>query len=815
VGTLDPDGRHVGLTVDDRGLVTEAERADGRELGYSYDDRGRLAQVRLPGAGEVQIERDLRDRVIGLVEADGTKVVYHYDSASRLVQVDDQGAVTSYSYGPNQMLDTIDAPTGSLSLVWDRALRPTSLGWSDAETFAYGDPRGLMTKTTHDGLSVGTTYDADGRLASWNDAEVGQQCAQTYDAVRGLPAKLACTPGGAIGYGFDVRSLLIQYTGQGEHGNLSLSRDTLGLVGKLTVSVPGAVPARTLVAGRTLAGLLTALTLAGGGTGWSAELDAVGRPSAVIGVAAGTLDRYVQRDANDQLAAVLQVWTTPEGTRYETHGYVRDLAGDLEQRLAASCPAVADPAGWAARVVPVGTEPPSPCGAWSAVTELDIGPGHRVLAATGAEDFTDTRDETGRLVERVWDTGSLRVHWSARGYPKLFEISGDPDGPGPAQAPPGGTAVVQDFRDADAVLVARVGVGQVWRFVRQGWSERLYAGKWTGPPPSAAAPLLLSALPPVTSLGLAMQVVSVPVAGPVLWYVDPQVVAQAGGIPPSPGATPQWLWTHTDHLETPWLVEDPQSGGPVLRLERDPLGRLMLVPLTETGAATTTPTALHAALGALPLPGFPGQTHDPWTGLVHNGHRLYDPATGTYLNPDLIGQLGGLHLFQYADGDPTSKVDPDGLKGAYLTGDQMGQGFIQEVTNQARNLAKKAETAASEEAHKGGELVELGVGVIAGGAKGKGSIRQPLGKLTGKIPKGAHAHHALPQKFAEKFDNAGLKINDPKYGSWWEAEDHLEKAYEYNKAWEKFFKSHGDPDPGQILDFARELAKKYGLEIHF
>ncbi|NNM32456.1 MAG: RHS repeat-associated core domain-containing protein [Gemmatimonadetes bacterium] len=91
-----------------------------------------------------------------------------------------------------------------------------------------------------------------------------------------------------------------------------------------------------------------------------------------------------------------------------------------------------------------------------------------------------------------------------------------------------------------------------------------------------------------------------------------------------------------------------------MALHRDPFGALTVTPL---GA----PSALHAALAALPLPAFPGQWHDPWTGLVHNGHRLYDPTTAAYINPDPIGQLGGLHVYRYAGGDPVGLVDPTGL----------------------------------------------------------------------------------------------------------------------------------------------------------
>jgi YD repeat-containing protein len=311
VGVVDADGRHTGLSRDDRALVTAEARPDGREMGYVYDDRGQLVRLRLAGAGEIELKRDLRGRVIALIEADGTRTDYQYDGLDRLSSVTEV-AITFYTYGLNQLLEKVKDVHGTLTLAWDKALRPTSRAWSDGEKIAYtyGDPRGLLTTMVHHGLATSYGYDADARLTSWNDAEAGQQCTVTYDSVRGLPSKLACTPGGAIGYGFDARSLLTHYAGGAQHGDVSLSRDSEGLVSKVTVSVPGALAARTLAGSRTVAGLLTAVTLLGSGTGWSATLDPLGRPSAVgavFGAAKGTLDRHIVRDTNDQLAAVLQV----------------------------------------------------------------------------------------------------------------------------------------------------------------------------------------------------------------------------------------------------------------------------------------------------------------------------------------------------------------------------------------------------------------------------------------------------------------------------------------------------------------------------
>jgi RHS repeat-associated protein len=64
-------------------------------------------------------------------------------------------------------------------------------------------------------------------------------------------------------------------------------------------------------------------------------------------------------------------------------------------------------------------------------------------------------------------------------------------------------------------------------------------------------------------------------------------------------------------------------------------------------------------LAVMPL-GLLGQYHDAETGLVHNGARIYDPASASYLSPDPIGLAGGLNHYGYVH-DPVTFSDPLGL----------------------------------------------------------------------------------------------------------------------------------------------------------
>jgi RHS repeat-associated protein len=58
---------------------------------------------------------------------------------------------------------------------------------------------------------------------------------------------------------------------------------------------------------------------------------------------------------------------------------------------------------------------------------------------------------------------------------------------------------------------------------------------------------------------------------------------------------------------------------------------------------------------------FPGQYYDKETNTHYNGHRDYNPTTGRYIQADPIGLEGGISLYNYANGNPVSRVDPLGL----------------------------------------------------------------------------------------------------------------------------------------------------------
>jgi len=107
---------------------------------------------------------------------------------------------------------------------------------------------------------------------------------------------------------------------------------------------------------------------------------------------------------------------------------------------------------------------------------------------------------------------------------------------------------------------------------------------------------------------------------------------------------------HADHLNTPRVIVN-QSNTPVWRWENTHAFGANLPDENPDGNSQLF--EYH--------PRFPGQYFDKETGLHYNYFRYYEPETGRYILPDPIGLAGGLNVYGYAEQNPLSFTDSNGL----------------------------------------------------------------------------------------------------------------------------------------------------------
>jgi len=94
-----------------------------------------------------------------------------------------------------------------------------------------------------------------------------------------------------------------------------------------------------------------------------------------------------------------------------------------------------------------------------------------------------------------------------------------------------------------------------------------------------------------------------------------------------------------------------------------------------------------------------------------------------------------------------------------------------------------------------------------------GKNMQKNGNYAPQDGKKYHAHHIFPQKYRKFFKSIGIDVDDPNYGIWVEAREHLTNAYSYNKMWGeeiKVLKQLSGTDVDQeFFRFVRELTRTW------
>lgn len=246
---------------------------------------------------------------------------------------------------------------------------------------------------------------------------------------------------------------------------------------------------------------------------------------------------------------------------------------------------------------------------------------------------------------------------------------------------------------------------------------------------------------------------------------------------------------------------------------------------------------------------YTGQEKDDETGLNYYNARYYDPHTKRFIQPDEIIQNiydpQTLNRYAYVRNNPLKNTDPTGHifdtildigfvawdiytivqdpgnmeNWASLAGDTAGL-LIPGLTGGGM-MVKAAMHAddAVKLANKAQNVVEVAKSVNKADNITKiSNLRTGLKKLTGLNLKNAQAHHVFPQKFRETFDKIGLKIDEAKYGVWWESSSHSKNAYWYNKQWAEFLEREAKNNTlskDRTLEYGKKIMDSYGYKTNY
>ncbi|MFE5522523.1 ricin-type beta-trefoil lectin domain protein [Streptomyces virginiae] len=140
----------------------------------------------------------------------------------------------------------------------------------------------------------------------------------------------------------------------------------------------------------------------------------------------------------------------------------------------------------------------------------------------------------------------------------------------------------------------------------------------------------------------------------------------------------------TDHHNTATISVDQKAGQPVTRRKSDPYGN-------PRGSQPSSWPGDRAFLGT--------GKNDNTTGLTHIGAREYEAGTGRFITVDPVIDITDplqMNGYTYANGNPITNLDPDGLK--YFEGDSDG-GFQAEASKVVEVAQRRITQRAAREAN--------------------------------------------------------------------------------------------------------------------
>jgi RHS repeat-associated protein len=687
VAITEPGGAVWRREYDQRGNLTAVTDPLGATTRYTYDPRGRLAEVTDALGATRRVEADAAGLPVAVTDPLGATVRYDRDAFGRVIAITDpaggvtrlgwtvegklasrvlpDGAAERWAYdGEGNLVEHVDAvgqatrceathfdlpsartgPDGArLEFGYDTELRLVSVTNPQGLVWRYDyDPAGnLIAETDFNGRRVGYAYDTAGQLVERVNG-TGEITRFARDALGNVVEKRS---GESVAtFAYDAAGRVVRAANA--DAEVTYERDALGRV------LAEACNGRTVTSAYDPLGQrVSRRTPSGAESVW--EHDPAGAPTALH--VAGQTMRFGYDEAGREVerrfgsgAVLAQTWDpasrlaaqtlTARGTRLvqrRSYGYRPDgYLMAVEDQLAGSRRFDLDPvgrvtavhgAGWTERYAydPAGNitdahwPAPSPNGSPDA-------------------DMLGPREYAGTLIRQA---GNVRYEHDAQGRVTLRQQK-------QLSAKPRTWRYSWDAEDR--LTAVTTPDGQQWSYRYDPFGRRIAKQRIVDDGITAAEQIDFTwdgfVLAEQTVTGLA-----------------------------TVGQTITWDW-------------EPESFRPLAQTERpsprdasqDEIDERFYVIVTDLVGAPTelvTPTgdiAWHprTTLWGSPLPAdpgqadcplrFPGQYHDPETGLNYNYHRYYDPTTARYDSPDPLGLYGGPEPNNYVS-NPNTWIDPLGL----------------------------------------------------------------------------------------------------------------------------------------------------------
>ncbi|MDT0318623.1 RHS repeat-associated core domain-containing protein [Streptomyces millisiae] len=642
----DPLGATTRIRCDGAGLPTELTDPLGNTATRRYDSFGRPDRITDSSGAETRVWWSADGHLTRLVDASGAEQTWQYDGEGNCVRhTNAAGAVVEYEY---THFDALTARTEADGVRYefehDAALRlvrvtnPQGLAWE----YDYDAAGRLIAETDFDGRRVGYAWDAAGRLAELTNP-LGQTIAYEHDSMGRLIAKHFGDH--SLTYGYDPLGRLLHASGpdcevrwERDLAGRVLAETINGRTLSLELDAAGRRVSRTTPgAGRTsydhdAAGRRVALDVSGHVL--SSTHDAVGRETTRVLGDSFTLNNVwdpVGRLTHQELAGgrdqplLTRAWT------YRADGYVTALQDSVRGDSAFALDASGRVTGVDAR-------------GWTESYAYDVAGNqshatwsshHPAQEATGARTLEGTRlVAAGGVRYEYDDAGRVTVKRRTRlsRKPDSWRYSWDAEDRLTSVTTPDG-AVWRYRYDPLGRRIAKQRLGEDGTTVVE---ETSFV--WDGVTLAEQTTVSSDAPNPVT----------------LTWEHDGLApVSQAERI--TDATTQETIDSRFFAIVTD-LVGSPtelvgEDGDVAWHVRRTLWG----LSVWRADARAYTPLR------------FPGQYHDPESGLHYNHHRYYDPETARYTSPDPLGLRPTPNPVAYVH-NPLNWDDPLGLS-PYPAGD--------------------------------------------------------------------------------------------------------------------------------------------------